>query len=244
MEQYGELPLPPYIEYSKEKEADYQTRFARVDGSVAAPTASLHFTDELLESIHNPKEYVTLHVGLGTFKGIDVTDIRDYQIHREVIEVEFEIFQKIAQYKNTGKKLIAVGTTVCRTLESLPSLWRSIDEELKELLDQDTRAYWDTLTQDLGDHNWIENISYESRAESLTFSTSIYITPWYVFRIIDELITNFHLPESSLLVLVSAFMGRESIEKIYSHAIEGKYRFFSFWDGMYIQEQWDLRIRF
>ena len=235
MEKYGELPLPPYIAYSKEKEDDYQTRFAKIDGSVAAPTASLHFTDELMQAIRNPKEYITLHVGLGTFKGIDTEDIREYQIHRETIEIEIGIFRKIAQYKNTGKKLIAVGTTVCRTLESLPSLWRSIDEELKELLDQDTRAYWDNNTQDLGDHNWIKNISYDSRAESLTFSTSIYITPWYLFRIIDELITNFHLPESSLLVLVSAFMGKEHVDALYAHAIQEKYRFFSFGDGMYIK---------
>lgn len=99
MEKYGELPLPPYIEYTKEKEKDYQTSFADKNGSVAAPTASLHFTQELLEKIHIPKEYVTLHVGLGTFKGIDVEDIREYHIHRETIEIELALFEKIATYK-------------------------------------------------------------------------------------------------------------------------------------------------
>ena len=131
MEQYGELPLPPYIEYSREKESDYQTSFARIDGSVAAPTASLHFTKELLDTLDIPKEYITLHVGLGTFKGIDVDDIRDYQIHEETIEIEQGIFEKIAAYKKNGQKLIAVGTTVCRTLESLPSLWKAFSESTR-----------------------------------------------------------------------------------------------------------------
>jgi S-adenosylmethionine:tRNA ribosyltransferase-isomerase len=120
---HGTLPLPPYIEYSREKESDYQTTFARIDGSVAAPTASLHFTSELIDRIENQKEYLTLHVGLGTFKGIQTPDIRDYDIHREKIEIKIDVFEKIASLKARNKKIVAVGTTACRTLESLPYLW-------------------------------------------------------------------------------------------------------------------------
>ena len=243
METYGELPLPPYITYSKEKERDYQTSFAKIDGSVAAPTASLHFTRELMDAIENPKEYITLHVGLGTFKGIDTSDIRDYHIHAETIEIPLDLFSRIYAYKTTNKKLIAVGTTVCRTLESLPSLWKSLDQEMKEIFDSNIIAYWNTLTEDLAPTNWIEHITYHSQTGSLTFSTSIYITSGYIFRIVDELITNFHLPESSLLVLISAFMGKENVDAIYNHAIQERYRFFSFGDGMYIRsENWGLRI--
>lgn len=129
MATYGALPLPPYIEYSAEKEADYQTSFARTDGSVAAPTASLHFTTELMERIKTPKEYLTLHVGLGTFKGIATPDIRDYDIHREKIEIELDIFARIANIKTETKRVVAVGTTACRTLESLPYLWQSLDQD-------------------------------------------------------------------------------------------------------------------
>jgi S-adenosylmethionine:tRNA ribosyltransferase-isomerase len=120
---HGTLPLPPYIERSREKESDYQTSFARIDGSVAAPTASLHFTSELMDRIENQKEYLTLHVGLGTFKGIQTPDIRDYDIHREKIEIKIDVFEKIASLKTRNKKIVAVGTTACRTLESLPYLW-------------------------------------------------------------------------------------------------------------------------
>ena len=116
--------MPPYIEYTREKEADYQTSFARADGSVAAPTASLHFTTELMNKIPNPREFLTLHVGLGTFKGISTDDIRDYDIHRESVEISTNIFGKIAKIKTENKKIVAVGTTACRTLESLPYLWK------------------------------------------------------------------------------------------------------------------------
>lgn len=158
MEKYGELPLPPYIEYRKEKEKDYQTTFAKNNGSVAAPTASLHFTEELLGRIKNPKEYVTLHVGLGTFKGIDVADIRDYHIHRETIEIELSLFERITAYKKNGQKTVAVGTTVCRTLESLPSLWGVLDETVKKSLNDETQNYWNMLTQNMNNMNWIHTI--------------------------------------------------------------------------------------
>lgn len=181
-----------------------------------------------MQTIENPKEYITLHVGLGTFKGIDVEDIRDYHIHAEAIEVPLDLFSRIYTYKGAGKDLVAVGTTVCRTLESLPSLWQLLQQDLRDTIDHDTRAYWDTLTKNLPHTNWIEHISYDAQKRLLTFSTSIYIIPGYTFRVVDELITNFHLPESSLLVLVSAFMGKENVDALYAHAIREKYRFFSF----------------
>lgn len=232
--EYGSLPLPPYIKYEKEKEKDYQTAFAKKDGSVAAPTASLHFTQELLEKIANEKQYVTLHVGLGTFKGIDTADIRQYAIHSEAVEVSVDVFGEIYRIKSTKKKIVAVGTTACRTLESLPHLWKRLSQNEKNTIDANIREYWDTLTGELADTDWIHDITHDTH-NNILFSTSIYITPGYTFHVIDDLITNFHLPESSLLVLVAAFIGHDATMKLYEKAIEKKYRFFSFGDGMYIR---------
>lgn len=229
---YGSLPLPPYIEYTQEKEADYQTSFAKKDGSVAAPTASLHFTQELLEKIKNPKEYITLHVWLGTFQGIKTSDVRDYEIHSEKVEISKDIFGKIFELKKNQKKIIAVGTTATRVLESLPYLWKNLDSNNKKSFDANICNYWDNLIKTEENLDWIKNISIYT--DSITFETSIYITPGFIFKIIDELITNFHLGWSSLLVLVSAFLGYEKTRKIYEKAIQNKYRFYSFGDGMYI----------
>jgi S-adenosylmethionine:tRNA ribosyltransferase-isomerase len=232
---HGALPLPPYIEYTKEKEADYQTSFARRDWSVAAPTASLHFTEELMDRIKNQKEYLTLHVGLGTFKGIQTADIRDYNIHRERIEINISIFQRIAQLKMDDKKIVAVGTTAMRTLESLPYLWMMIDQDIKNTIDANTCKYWNTLTQNIEKRDWINDINFNTTLSILHFSTSIYITPGYIFRVVNDLVTNFHLGESSLLVLVSAFLGYDATMELYHHAVEQRYRFYSFGDGMYIR---------
>ena len=235
---YGTLPLPPYIEYSAEKEADYQTSFARTDGSVAAPTASLHFTSELMEKIKTPKEYLTLHVGLGTFKGIQTPDIRNYDIHRERIEISIDIFAKIATLKNENKKVVAVGTTACRTLESLPYLWKLLNPNIQNQFDANTRKYWNNLAEKLKKQNWIHDImAYDENSyfSEISFDTSIYITPGYTFQIVDDLVTNFHLGESSLLVLVSAFLGYDATMSIYRYAVEHRYRFYSFGDGMYIR---------
>ena len=243
---HGALPLPPYIEYNSEKEVDYQTSFAEKDGSVAAPTASLHFTSELMGKIGNQKEYITLHVGLGTFKGIDTTDIREYAIHSEVVEIPMGIFETISELKQAWKRIVAVGTTACRTLESLPSLWRILDTDIQNQFDANIRNYWNTLIQDLEENTWVQDIvpikantSYSDseiiQKQEITFSTSIYITPGYTFRVIDDLITNFHIPESSLLVLVSALVGYEATMDIYEKAIDKQYRFYSFGDGMYIR---------
>jgi S-adenosylmethionine:tRNA ribosyltransferase-isomerase len=238
MEKYGQLPLPPYIEYSKEKEDDYQTSFAKTNGSVAAPTASLHFTETLMQAIHNPKEYVTLHVWLGTFKWIDVDDIRHYQIHRETIEIDRDIFEKIYLHYTQNQKIIAIGTTTCRTLESLPALWNNLDSLLQSEFPIEVQNYWNEK-KPRNTNNWISHINFDHQTWKIHFSTAIYITPGHVFQVIDELITNFHLPESSLLVLVSALMGLENMRKVYQHAIWEKYRFFSFGDGMYIRTKKD-----
>jgi S-adenosylmethionine:tRNA ribosyltransferase-isomerase len=237
LEEYGELPLPPYIEYSKEKEEWYKTVFGEKHWSVAAPTASLHFTKELLEKIKNPKEYVTLHVWLGTFKGIDTHDIREYKIHEESVEINIFLFEKIMNYKRSGEKLLAVGTTVCRTLESLPYLWKKLTEQERAHFSYEVQRYWDDLVEWTEEKNWIHYPSIQTASNTCTFSTSIYITPWHSYKIVDELITNFHLPESSLLVLVASIIWQKNLLKIYKYAIEKEYRFYSFWDGMYIRSK-------
>lgn len=235
LEKYGSLPLPPYIKYDESKEADYQTSFAKNDWSVAAPTASLHFTKELMDKIQSPKEYITLHVGLGTFKWIQTTDIRDYNIHSEKIEVKLDIFQKIANIKVENKKIVAIGTTATRTLESLPYLWIEMSIDIKNTIEAKTCNYWNMLTKTIEKQKWIDSIYLDSKLLSIHFNTSIYITPWYEFIIVNDIITNFHLSESSLLVLVSAFIGHNNTQKIYNYAIWEHYRFYSFWDGMYIR---------
>lgn len=236
LSQHGNIPLPPYIEYSREKEKDYQTVFAEKEGSVAAPTASLHFTKELLSKIKNEKRYITLHVWLGTFRGLDTDDIRQYQIHTESVEIAVDTLRDIALSKISGKKIVAVGTTACRTLESLPSLWHRLWTKEQNLFDANIRDYWNWLVQYTWiDHDWIHSIRYDPTESIFQFETSIYIVPWHTFQIVDDLITNFHLPESSLLVLVSAFIGHNNTLDLYRQAIEKNYRFYSFWDGMYIQ---------
>lgn len=237
MERIGRLPLPPYIAYDIEKEQDYQTQFAQSLGSVAAPTASLHFTSDLLERLPHERAFVTLHVWLGTFKGIDVEDVRDYSIHGEIVEVWEILFTHIASWKLSGKKVLAVGTTVCRTLESLPFLWRCLLPEEKMYFSEDVRAFWDGIAHITDDRSreWTFVTAYEHDRGVYRFETHIYIFPWYTFRVVDELITNFHLPRSSLLVLVSAFSSMESVRRLYRHAIDAKYRFYSFGDGMYLR---------
>lgn len=233
LEDFGELPLPPYIEYSPEKESDYQNTFAAKSGSVAAPTAGLHFTDELLENIQNEKNFITLHIGLGTFKTIDTDDIRQYNIHSETAEVGMKIFEKIFEIKNSGKIVTAVGTTACRTLESLLSLWKKFDEKTKNIFSENVKNFWEKISEN-ADEKWIDN--FFINGENIEFATRAYITPGYSFAVIDELITNFHLPESSLLVLVSALIGQRNLMNLYSHAISQKYRFFSLGDGMYLKK--------
>ena len=242
---YWHLPLPPYIKFEEEKEKYYQSIFALKPGSIAAPTASLHFTPTLIQKIKNKGckfEYTTLHVWLGTFKKVDVENITKYNIHEEIAEINTQLFEKIAKYKLNKNPIIAVGTTVTRTLESLPYLWKylKINNILENLnLSEKTIQFWNDLTKDITNKDSIIKFSpnllktYPS-LDFLTFKTKLYIYPWFTFKIIDQLITNFHLPKSSLLMLVAAFMGYENMKKTYQYAIEKKYKFFSFWDAMRI----------
>ena len=199
LDRAGQTPLPPYITERLSDGERYQTVYARERGSAAAPTAGLHFTNELLDAIRAQGTDVVdvlLHVGLGTFRPVAESSIEDHVMHEEYYEVTQDAADRINAARENGGRIIAVGTTSCRTLESVT------DEAGKV----HAGAGW----------------------------TGIYITPGYRFRAVDALITNFHLPESTLLMLVSALMGRENALSAYAHAIEERYRFFSFGDAMFI----------
>ena len=214
----GEMPIPPYIlkarhELHEEKtdESDYQTVFAREYGSVAAPTAGLHFTDELLYKLSKKGvqlERVTLHVGLGTFQPLNTEKVEDFKIHSEYYEISSETAERLNAAKREGRRIIAVGTTAVRVLESAA-----------------------TNIKACGMIN-PGNVKYALLPHS--GETAIYIYPGYEYKFVDGMITNFHLPKSSLLLLVSAFAGKENIQTAYSHAIAEKYRFYSYGDGMLI----------
>lgn len=199
LDQLGEMPLPPYITHKLEDKSRYQTVYARQEGSAAAPTAGLHFTNPLLEEIRSAGvkiAHITLHVGLGTFRPVKVENVKEHHMHSEFYQIDEEQAQTINQTKADGGRIIAVGTTSCRTLES------AVDE--KGFLHPGS--------------GW----------------TDIFIYPGYSFRMIDGLVTNFHLPESTLLMLVSALAGRERILAAYEEAVKERYRFFSFGDAMLI----------
>lgn len=199
LDQLGEMPLPPYITHKLKDKNRYQTVYAKHEGSAAAPTAGLHFTPELLQRVKEMGvkiAHVTLHVGLGTFRPVKVEDVAEHHMHSEFYVVEQEQAALVNETKRNGGRVICVGTTSCRTLES------ATDEEGK-------------LQAGSG---W----------------TEIFIYPGYQFKIMDGLITNFHLPESTLLMLVSAFAGKEKIMAAYKEAVRDRYRFFSFGDAMFI----------
>ena len=199
LEKYGHMPLPPYIEREDElADAErYQTVYAREKGAVAAPTAGLHFTDELIRLIQSKADlcYITLHVGAGTFQPVRVDDLSQHHMHKEWMTVSDEVVAQINRTKEKGGRVIAIGTTVVRALESA--------------------AQSGELTAYDGD-------------------TDIFIMPGYEFKVVDALLTNFHLPESTLLMLVSAFAGYDNVMQAYQHAISEKYRFFSYGDAMFI----------
>lgn len=200
LDQLGQMPLPPYITHQLKDKNRYQTVYAKNDGSAAAPTAGLHFTPELLEEIRKKGiqiAHVTLHVGLGTFRPVKVEDVTEHHMHSEFYVVEEDQAHIINETKKNGGKVISVGTTSCRTLES------ATDEN-------------GVLKAGSG---W----------------TEIFIYPGYQFKMIDHLITNFHLPESTLLMLVSALAGKENIMNAYETAVKERYRFFSFGDAMFIE---------
>lgn len=196
----GQMPLPPYITHELKDRNRYQTVYAKYDGSAAAPTAGLHFTQELLERIAEKGvsiAHVTLHVGLGTFRPVKEENILDHQMHTEWYRVLPEDAEKMNEAKRSGHRVIAVGTTSCRTLETV------------------------------ADENGV--------MKAASGETGIFIYPGYRFKEVDALITNFHLPESTLIMLVSAFADREKVLKAYEEAVSMKYRFFSFGDAMLIE---------
>mgnify|MGYP000481186782 CR=1 FL=1 len=202
LDKLGQMPLPPYITHQLEDKNRYQTVYAKYDGSAAAPTAGLHFTPELLQQVRDMGveiAEVTLHVGLGTFRPVKETDVLRHHMHSEFYKIEQSEADKINKAKKEGHRVIAVGTTSTRTLES------AADEN-------------GFLTEKSG---W----------------TEIFIYPGYQFKVIDALITNFHLPESTLVMLVSALAGREHVLAAYETAVEEKYRFFSFGDAMFIVDR-------
>ena len=201
LDEIGAMPLPPYITAKLEDKERYQTVYARIKGSSAAPTAGLHFTKELLEKIENKGiniAYVTLHVGLGTFRPVKVDDVETHKMHSEYYEIDADTCDVINATKKRGNKVVCVGTTSCRVLESASEPDGTLVPKQEE--------------------------------------TSIFIYPGYKFKVVDNLVTNFHLPESTLIMLVSALAGKENIMNAYKEAIESKYRFFSFGDAMYIKD--------
>ena len=199
LERLGKMPLPPYIKEELQDQERYQTVYSKVLGSAAAPTAGLHFTPELLRELESKGVnlgYVTLHVGLGTFRPVKEEAIEDHDMHSEFCTVPPETAELINRTKAAGGRVICVGTTSCRTLES----WAGEDGHME------ARSGW----------------------------TNIYLYPGSRFKVMDGLVTNFHLPESTLIMLVSAFAGREAVLAAYREAVKERYRFFSFGDAMFI----------
>ena len=204
LDKIGLMPLPPYIKKQVSDNNDYQTVYAKVEGSAAAPTAGFHFTNELLQKLEEKGVIIvdiTLNVGLGTFRPVKVKDTKDHIMHSEYFEVSKEAAVQLNLAKKENRRIIACGTTSVRTLEAV-YLKYGIFKETKE-------------------------------------KTSIFIEPGYSFRAVDALITNFHLPKSTLIMLISAFMGREFTLQCYRHAVDEKYRFFSFGDAMFIYGKFD-----
>lgn len=200
LDELGQMPLPPYIHEKLEDKERYQTVYSKEKGSAAAPTAGLHFTEELLKEIKDKGvniAYLTLHVGLGTFRPVKVDDVNNHVMHSEYYHLDKENAKLINKTKEAGKRVIAVGTTSSRTLETI------------------------------GDEN--------GRVREQSGWTDIFIYPGYKFKIVDNLITNFHLPESTLIMLVSALAGQDNIMNAYNTAVKEKYRFFSFGDSMFIK---------
>ena len=199
LERLGKMPLPPYIKAELADQERYQTVYSRHTGSAAAPTAGLHFTNELLDKLRGKgikTAFVTLHVGLGTFRPVKADNILDHHMHSELCMMSAETAELLNQTKQAGGRVICVGTTSCRTLESL--------------------------------------VNADGRFEAKSKWTEIFIDPGYTFKAMDGLITNFHLPESTLVMLVSAFAGREHVLDAYAEAVKERYRFFSFGDAMCI----------
>ncbi|WP_099975115.1 tRNA preQ1(34) S-adenosylmethionine ribosyltransferase-isomerase QueA [Lactobacillus terrae] len=201
IESLGEMPLPPYIKEKLDDPDRYQTVYAKENGSAAAPTAGLHWTEDLLKKVEEKGiklVYLTLHVGLGTFRPVSESDINKHVMHSEFYRLDEDAAKTLNEVKTNGGKIIATGTTSIRTLETIGTKYNG---EIK------------------ADSGW----------------TDIFINPGYEWKVVDEFITNFHLPKSTLVMLVAAFTGRENILNAYQHAIDEKYRFFSFGDAMFVK---------
>lgn len=229
--QYAQMPLPPYVTYTKEKEQRYQTIFAQYKGSAAAPTASLHFTEGLVERLRERGvmiDFATLHVGLWTFRPLYHDDILQHKMHEEAMLISPELFERIARYKLAKKSIIAVGTTMTRFLESLLYVWKT---DTITGISQEAKYYRDELTQDITQEDAEKIISFKHNL----FWTRLFIYPGYDFRLVDSIITNFHLPKTSLLLMIAAFMGKGELDRAYRHAMDQNYRFYSFGDGMLIR---------
>lgn len=230
-----ESPLPPYIKYDKSKEKRYQTNFAKNSWSAAAPTASLHFTKTLLNKLKRSwikKEFNTLHIWLGTFKPIFEENIKNHKIHSEEIIIKKSTFDKIAKYKKGNKKIISVWTTSVRLLETLPYLRKLIDSNI---FTKNTKEYRNKIAKSIKTkeaEKIISNINMENDYYKL--QTKLFIIPWFTFKISEIVITNFHLPKSSLIIMISAFMWRKETIKAYNYAQSKLYKFYSFWDAMII----------
>lgn len=230
---YGHAPLPPYIK-SSAKLADYQTIYAKKDGSVASPTAGLHFTKRLINKLKKKGvifETITLHVGLGTFAPIRAENIEKHKIHSEYAEIPAKTTKAINKAKSEGRRVIAVGTTSARTLESFASSTHDLRFVTSSKI-QDTKI---DKNRALYDHRMCNCDSIETGyVKNRRKQVDIFIKPGYKFKIVDGMITNFHLPKTTLMILVSAFARRDKIMRAYQEAIEKKYRFFSFGDAMLI----------
>lgn len=203
LESLGEMPLPPYIKERLDDQDRYQTVYAKANGSAAAPTAGLHFTEDILEKIRNKGVklvFLTLHVGLGTFRPVSVDNIDEHKMHEEFYQLSKEAAETLNETRDKGGKIVAVGTTSIRTLETI------------------------------GQEN-------DGKLEASSGWTSIFISPGYTFKVVDAFLTNFHLPKSTLIMLVSAFAGREFVLNAYKHAVNKRYRFFSFGDAMFIKKK-------
>ena len=206
LDKIGFMPLPPYIHKQVSNNNDYQTVYAKVSGSAAAPTAGFHFTNELIDALKNKGVEIvdiTLNIGLGTFRPIKVNDTKDHKMHEETYEISKNAAESLNLAKKEGRRIIAIGTTSVRTLEANFNKYNEFKEEKS--------------------------------------STNIFISPGYEYKTIDGLITNFHLPKSTLIMLVSAFMGRKFTLEVYNYAVKEKYRFFSFGDAMFIYGKYNYK---
>ena len=208
LEEYGHMPLPPYIDRPDEDsdKERYQTVYNEKPGAVAAPTAGLHFDDQILQALKDKgvnMAYVTLHVGAGTFQPVKVDNILEHKMHAEYAEVPQDVVDAINQTKAAGRRVVAVGTTSVRSLESAAQVAKQQGKDLQPFFDD----------------------------------TEIFIYPGYEFQVVDAMLTNFHLPESTLIMLVSAFAGQENVMNAYQQAVEQEYRFFSYGDAMFIEKQ-------